>query len=426
MPPLKPCFPELVALTVSLAMLGVNGICHGQQLESPDDGRVEARADDRLKGVLKFERIDDSVSPVLGDADRQEDPQSGGWDLGLIVSVAYDDNIFLSSANPVADLVVQITPRIAYVVGNAEGEEGSYVRFVYEPSGFLYVENGADHRIDQDVTLLTGARGRKTSVEFTGNYRRRGDAIPDTGTQTDRREHALEVRAAYSVKEKVAFELAGGAYGTDYDSATLSSNRDQFGEAAVRYAYSPKTQVKLAYRIGRAEVDGTGDQTFQRVTAQLAWKPREKISIDLEFGAEHRTFDNGSDSYPVGELRFDWEAMAGTKLFVRGYRREEVSAFLTGQNYRITGIAAGISQRFSDRWLGRLELGYEKASYSQVSGPGTAGRKDEIYFVRPSVEYEVNDRFRTSYYYQFSKDQSNLAGFGYTNHQVGVSAAYDF
>jgi hypothetical protein len=426
MPPLKPCFPELVVLTVSLAMIGANGICHGQQLESSDDGRVETRADDRLEGVLEVERIDDSASPLLGDADRQDEAKNGGWDLGLIVSAAYNDNIFLSSANPVGDLVVRITPRIAYVLGNKEGEEGAYVRFDYRPTGFLYVDNGADNRIDQDVTLLTGARGRKTAVDFSGNYRRLGDAIPDTGTQTDRREYALEIRAAYAVKEKVALELAGGAYGTDYDSATLSGSRDQFGELAVRYAYSPKTQVKLAYRVGQARVDGTGDQTFQRLTAQLAWKPSEKISVDLELGAEHRTFDNGSDNYPVGELRFDWEAMEGTKLFVRGYRREEVSAFLTGQNYSISGFAVGVSQRFSDAWLGRLEAGYEKASYSQVSGPGTAGRKDEIYFVRPSVGYEVNDRFRTSFYYQFSKDKSNLAGFGYTNHEVGVSAAYDF
>lgn len=426
MTPPKPCFPELVVLTVFLAILGMSGMSHGQQLEMSDSGRVETRTDDRMGGVLEVERIDDSISPILVGSDDQDGLDSGGWDLGLIVSAAYDDNIFLSSSNPIEDLVVRITPRIAYVLGNVESDEGAYVRFDWRPTGVLYAENGSNNRIDQDVMFQTGIRGSRTSIDFAGNYRRLGDAIPDTGTQTDRREYALELRAAYSLREKVALELAGGAYGTDYDSATLSSSRDKFGEVAVRYAYSPKTQVKLAYRVGRAEVDGTGDQTFQRVTAQIAWKPREKISIDLEVGGEHRTFDNGSDNYPVVDLRVAWEVRAGTEFYITGYRREEVSAFNTGQNFSLTGVTAGVTQRFSDAWLGRLELGYEYASYTQVSGPGFAGRKDKIFFVRPSVEYEVNDRFSTAFYYQFAQDKSNQRGFGYTNHQVGVSAAYDF
>ena len=426
MNPPKPCFPELVVLAVILSVSGLCGVSHGQQLEVSDDGRVEARADDRVEGVLEVQRVDDAVmaSPVLADDD--DDLKDSGWDIGLAVSAAYDDNIFLSAVNPQSDLVVRITPRIAYVFGNDEGGEGSYLRFDYRPTGVIYAENGSESRIDQDVTILTGVRGEKSSLAFSGNYRRLGDAIADTGTQTDRREYAAEIRAAYSVSGKVSVELAGGAYGTDYDSNTLSSSRDQFAEVGIRYAYSPKTQVGLAYRVGRAEVDGTGDQTFQRVVAQMAWKPREKISIDFAAGVEHRTFDLGSDNSPVVDLRIAWQVREGTELYVSGYRREEVSAFYTGQNYSLTGFTAGISQRFSDAWIGRLEGGYEKAKYSRVSGTGLAGRKDEIYFIRPSLEYEVNDRFSTAFYYQFAKDKSNQGGFGYTNHQVGVTAAYDF
>ncbi|MEP4078998.1 outer membrane beta-barrel protein [Haloferula sp.] len=399
---------------------------HGQQLVLSDEGRVEARADDRVEGVLEVERIDGSEGGGSGNGAQDDDLKSGGWDFGVAVSAAYDDNIFLSALNPESDLVLQITPRIAYVLGNNEGEEGAYVRFEYRPNGVLYVDNGDENRVDHDVALSAGVQGEKASVAFAGVYRKLGDAIADTGTQTDRQEYAVEIRAAYSISEKVALEAAVGADGTDYDVAALSSSSNQFAEVAIRYAYSPKTQVTLAYRAGRAEVDGTGDQTFHRMTARMAWKPRQKISIDLEAGFEHRDFDRGSDNYPVVELRVGWEVREGTELYLTGYRREEVSAFFTGQNYSLTGFTAGVSQRFSDAWTGRLEGGYEKASYSRVSGVGPAGREDEIYFIRPSVEYAVNDRFNTTFYYQYSKDKSNQGAFGYSNHQVGVSAAYDF
>ena len=422
--PPRPCFPKLVVLAVSLIIAGLSDTSHGQQLELSDDGRVETRADDRVEGVLEIERIDDSMGS--GDKQQDDDLTSGGWDLGLAVSVAYDDNIFLSATNPESDLVIRITPRIAYVLGNVEADEGAYIRFDYRPTGVLYAENGDENRIDQDVTLLAGVGSGKTSVAFNGNYRQLGDAIADTGTQTDRQEYAAEIRAAYSVSEKVALEVAAGIYGTEYDAAGLSGTRDSFAEVAVRYAYSPKTQVTLGYRVGRAEVDGTGDQTFHRTTARLAWQPRQKISVDLEAGFEHRTFDNGSDNYPVAELRVGWEAREGTEFYVSGYRREEVSAFFTGQNYSLTGFTAGVSQRFSDAWVGRLEGGYEKASYYRVSGSGPAGRRDEIYFIRPTLVYEVNDRFSAGVYYQYSKNESNQGAFGYDNHQVGVSAEYDF
>ncbi|MGB6222853.1 hypothetical protein [Haloferula sp.] len=425
MTPPNRCLSKLVVLSAILIFLGIDDRAHGQLLETPLDVEVEPRADDRVGGLLEVERIEDTLMDPSNQTEG-ETLKEGGWDLGLVVSAAYDDNIFLSANNPQADLVFRITPRIAYVLGNAESEEGAYVRFDYRPTGVIYVENGNDSRIDESVSLAAGIQGEKTSVAFVGEYLRLGDAIPDTGTQTDRREYAVEIRAAYSVTSKVALEVAGGAYGTDYEVKSLSSTRDRFADLGIRYAYSPKTEVALIYRVGRAEVTNSGDQTFHRLTANMAWKPRQKISVNLEAGIEHRTFDLGSDNYPVVDLRVAWEAREGTDIYFGAYRREEVSAFLTGQNYSLAGVVAGISERLSETWIFRLEGGFEKTSYSRVSGTGPAGRRDNIYFIRPSLEHEIDDRFNLAFYYQFSQDRSNQSGFGYTDNQIGVSAGYDF
>ncbi|MEM9236899.1 MAG: outer membrane beta-barrel protein [Verrucomicrobiota bacterium] len=413
---------SLLVMSMALLMQGFGGMAYGEALSN--DERVEERVDDRLEGVLEVERINESEAKAASAG--EEHAEGSGWDLGVVTSATYDDNIFLSAINPEADLVLRISPRIAYVLGSPEGEEGAYVRFAYQPVGVIFADNGDENRIDHDVALLAGVNGEKSSVVLRGRFQRLGDAIADTGSQTDRSEYEAEVRAAYKMTGKTALEVAAGIGKVDYDLAGLSGTRQQFGEVAVRFAYSPKTAVTLAYRAGREEVDGTGDQDIQQVVARIAWKPRQKISVDLEAGLEHRDFDNGSDNNPVLEMRLGWEAREGTEVYFTAYRREEVSAFFTGQNYSLTGFSAGVSQRLSDAWVVRLEGGYEKASYSRVSGVGPAPREDEILFVRPSLDYELSERFRTTFFYQYSKDKSNLGAFGYDNHQVGVGAAYDF
>lgn len=382
------------------------------------DGRIE-------QALVELEKPDLVVSPSLARDEREKVEKLSGWDLGVAMSMAYDSNIFLSAIHEQSDLVIRVSPRISYVLGRSE-EEGAFVRFEYRPTGVIYVDHGADSRIDQRVVLEAGWRGSTAAVRYGGEYRRLGDATADTGGQVDRNEYANELRAAWYPREKVTVELAAGQESTNYDRSDLNDSDEIYGEVVLRYAYSPKTEVSLGYRVGRYEVDRAGDQTFQQATVGMMWRPRKKISVAMELGVEHRDFDRGSDNYPVIDLRLGWEPCEGLDLFLGGYRREQTSAFFPGQNYSLTGVVAGFRQRINQRWSAAIEGGYEQASYSRVSGLGPSGRKDKILFVRPSIDYTFNERARLSVYYQFSQDQSNRPGFGYDSHQLGVDLGYDF
>jgi hypothetical protein len=271
-----------------------------------------------------------------------------------------------------------------------------------------------------------GWRGKAIAFAYTGAFRQLGDATADTGTLTDRTELANEARIAWSLREKIAVEVAGGHESTDYESGNFADSDLTYGEIALRYAYSPKTRLGLIYKAGRFEVDGAGAQTVHRVTTRIEWSPTEKIAIDLEAGGEHRTFDNGSDTTPVVEGRIGWKPKEGTEIYLTGYRREQASAYLPGQNYTQSGAALGISQRLGEKWVARLEGGLERASYTQVSGAGAAGREDKIQFIRPALEYRFTDDFSMGFYYRYSENRSNQAGLGYENHTAGIQMGYQF
>lgn len=379
----------------------------GQEYSTAIDGRVESG----------------DVRPPLVEDDKVH---RDGWEIGLVIAAAYDDNIYLSSRNPESDTVIRAAPTVGYAFGDPKDGDGAFIKAAYRPAGVVYVDHGSDSRVDHQAIGNIGWQGKVTRIEYTGGIQKLGDATPDTGRLTERIESANEMRIGWSPIEKVTLEAAGGNARNDYVDPIFFDSSKSYAEAALRYACSPKTELALVYQIGRFEVDGAGPQNTQQLTGAIAWQPREKIRLNLEAGAEHRKFDNGSGVNPVLSGRFDWSPRKGTEIFVNGFMREEASAYFAGQNYSARGFSAGISQRMIGEWSAELEGGFETNSYEQVSGAGTGGRKDEIWFVKPALVRRFGAESEVSLFYQSSDNSSTDPGFGYRDNMVGVEFNHKF
>lgn len=411
----KPHSPRVVCTTLAAFAVGALLPSFGQETGTGVESRASGRLDVRVQptGALRQDATAGTV-------------RTQGLDLGAVISAAYEDNINLSATNPEKDLVMRLTPTIAYVRGGADNAEGGYVRVAYRPTGVLYTDHHDSSRIDQDVTWDAGLRGKKLAIAYGGRAQQLGDATADAGRMNDRTVIEQVVRTAWTPREKLSLEVAAGQASSDYQDRQLADSRGSYGEVALRYAYSPKTRIGIIYRAGTFEVDGAGDQDIQRGTVRLEWKPREKLSFDVEAGVEHRKFDAGSSTSPVVEAKAVWQPREGTRVFLGGYRRTEASAFYPGQNYDLTGISAGVEQRIGRKWTGRLEGGLEDANYTRVSGTGAANRKDQIIFIRPSLRYQMTDDLGVEWFYRYEHNDSNQNGFGYENNSVGVQLGYKF
>ena len=376
------------------------------------------------------------VSPVVDDRVEsggveiltipQSEERRGGLELGAVISAAYSNNIYLSNSDPTSDLVVRIGPTVAYTQGDSKEGEGGFVQVAYRPTGVIYADNHSDSRVDQSLAVAAGWRGKASKLTYIGSGQMLGDATPDTGGQTERLELENEIRGAWMPREKVVAELAVGGGQTIYDSPGLVDSGRIYGEIAVRYAYSPKTEIGAAYRAGRLEIEGADSQTIQQVTGSIDWKPREKIHVKLAAGAGFRNSGDETNVTPVLNGRIDWTPREGTEVFLTAYQREEVSALNDGQIYEVKGFTAGFSQRLGGDWTARLEGGYESASYESVKGTGAASRKDQIWFVRPTLNYRHSDEFDVSLFFQASDDNSTDEDFSYNEAMTGVELNYQF
>lgn len=411
----EPHTPRVVCTMLAISLAGILLPLFGQDDTGLSDSRVSGRVDVRTMRGLGY-----------GKSPEEAVPDKQGLAVGVAVSAAYDDNITLASVAPEKDFVFRAAPSFAYMQGNADSKDGGYLKVAYQPTAVVYADHGNENRVDQDVLWDARFRGRVVSLAYGGHVQHLGDPTPDTGKPTERWVADQVIRAAWTLREKLSVAAAGGQSSTFYQDRGLADSRETYGEAALRYEYSPKTRIGLAYRAGQVEVDGAGDQIVQRGTARMEWKPREKIAVDLEAGAEHRTFALGSSTKPVVEAKVAWTPAAGTQFSLGGYHRTEVSAYFAGQNYDVSGVSAGVSQRLGKRWTALMEGGLENASYWRFSGTGTADRRDRIVFLRPSVRYQINDDCQLEWFYRYECDNSNQAGFGYGDHTVGVRLGYQF
>lgn len=370
------------------------------------------------------DRVDDGL--VSASIAPQKATHAGGLDLGVLISTAYDDNVFLSKSKPVGTVVFNIGPTMAYTQGDAKDGEGGFIQFAYRPTGVIYSNTEPNDRIDQTAALKAGWRGKVSKITYTGAIAKLGDATADTGQQTDRVEFSNEIRTAWTPRDKLTFELAAVDGQSDYKNPALFDSSRTYAEFAVRYAYSPKTEVGMAYQIGRFNVDGASAMTTHQITAGIDWQPREKIHLKLRAGAEHRDSASGSFTDPVLEGRGDWTPRQGTNLYLTAYQRMVASAYYAGQTYQLKGVTAGIAQRLGGKWTARLEGGRESTVYSDIPGSSGNGRNDAIWFVRPALEYQINNECNLSLYYRASDNTSTAPGFGYRENITGIVFNYIF
>jgi hypothetical protein len=364
--------------------------------------------------------------PVPEVANTVGDDRRRGLELGVVVAAAYNTNIFLSKIGAVSDMVYRVAPLIAYTQGDSKLGEGGYVRAAYQPALVIYGRESENNRVDQSAGLEAGWKGKLSKFTYQGDVRKSGDATADTGTQTDRLELENKIRAAWLASEKVSLEVAAGGSQAKYENSTLVDSGRYYGEVAVRYAYSPKTEMGVFYQTGRLKISGADSQTIQQVAGSLNWQPREKVSFKINAGAELRRANGSSTTNPVVEARMDWTPREGTRMFLAAYQRQEVSALNEGQIYEVKGITAGLSQRLGGNWAVRLDGGYEVADYLSDSTTGASSREDSIWFVRPSLNYQFSNQLDCKIFFEASDNNSTDADFGYEATLSGVELNYNF
>ena len=347
-------------------------------------------------------------------------------DVGFESLFAYDDNIFLSDDKE-GDVVFRFRPNLAIAFGDGRAKQESYIEVVFEPTANVFFDNDEENSIDQDLNGAVQWKKSKITVLGEAGYQKLSEASSEVGDRFDRDVYEAALELAYAVTEKVGVALRGDYEGYRYEEGTDFEDSDDIrGEIRFGYIISPKAQLAVGYGYGELDFDQSGKQTYHQAFLDAEWAPREKIALEMRVGAEHRDLITEKQTIPMLEGGVRYLPREKTLIALRAYNREESSPFTGGESYTATGVEFEVQQGIGKRFTGIFEAGYEHADYNGGLDPDLNDRSDDIWFVRPALEYQLREWLSLEAFYLYRKNDSEGGGFSYTNNQAGVAAKVIF
>ena len=362
--------------------------------------------------------------------------------------VIYSDNINASPDDELSDLYVSFEPGVSVGIGDVPERKGNYIRLDYSPNALLYFENSEFNTINHFIHLEAVAHFGKLTLSLFQDvnlvegldYRdpnRSDDRNRDQDRWRDNRDIAGRNKIQfYNTTAMARYDFTDKAALTGAFRYSLTNYEDLFtldiysGDLFFDY----KVRPELTFGIGGAggvvyHDDPTIDEEFQEVRGRFTLDLPKRININGSLGVEFRQFGRGGDlSYtaPIVEVNVSVEPVEGTRLTIGGRHRTLVSNALEGQSFTITGVNVGLRQRITERLDFNINSGYEQASYFSVFSDIESDRRDEYFFVEPSLEWKITDKWNAALFYIYRENQSNTGPFGFAENQVGLRTSITF
>ncbi|MDG2125027.1 MAG: outer membrane beta-barrel protein, partial [Verrucomicrobiales bacterium] len=367
---------------------------------------------------------DDGLEAV--DPAQRERRDYGVFKFTLGGRVVYDDNIFLSAREEVADVLYVISPGVSIHLGDAVERARSYLYLNYNPEVVFFQETSEENAVDQNLEVGGAWKGAKLSVAATAGYQNLHGTTADVGGRADRQVFYGNVVLSYGWGGKTSIE--SGFYFEQSDYGDLSDTRESRNESFVDYQLTEKTSLGLGAAFGKLEAIGVegGGQNFQQLLFRGRSQIGAKLAVHGRIGADFRQSEVGDDVMPVFGIGVIYEPASGTAVSFNASREVAPSAFEAGEVYTRTAAEMGLEQRIMRRWKVGLEGGVEQLDYEAATEDAEGVREDTGYFVRPSVRYDFREGMRGELFYLLRKSDSNVVEQSYGSNQVGVSLGIDF
>jgi hypothetical protein len=219
------------------------------------------------------------------------------------------------------------------------------------------------------------------------------------------------------------FEQITDIYPSELDSY------EYIGRFGADYALTPKIKLGGEGVIGDLQAQGGGNSIYGQVIVRAAYKMTEKVTFlsDAGFEVVHYDGRNLTKVTPVFDLSAQWTPFVGTGFGLTAFRRIFASPVEVGQVFTATGVQASVSQTFFQRLSTGVFVGYENDQYNaSVSGAPDINRTDNYVYVRPNITYAIGGWCNIVLYYQFSHNDSSVAGASFDDHRVGGQVIFAF
>jgi len=367
-------------------------------------------------------------------------------------SLVYDDNIFLEhkqlglpnrAGRPGRDhdWIHTFTPGLRLNAGDSATRQSAYFAANYEAIFQQFSVNSGADAIDQNASVELGGKFNRLSLSLAQTFTRQSspdNAVFAANGRVRRALYGTTIGGQYELSEKTTLGLDLAQNIADF-AAPLVDSTERSANLYMDYQVLPKVKMGVSGGIGYFQVEGNAashnpNSVVYNGRVRLDWKATEKVSIIGSVGLQALNIQEAG-ARDVAGLAFDveanWRAAERTQVALKGSRGRRVSNAFGAQQNEETSIGISLRQGLFDAVSLTLDGGYTLAHYevatSAVAAAG-AVRDDQYVFVKPALSYRFLERAQASIYYQYRRNDANLADNGndFYNNQLGLELSYRF
>ncbi len=361
-----------------------------------------------------------------------EEPSVKRWRLTPLASVraVYDDNIFGSNTDRVADVIWTLSAGLAFQLGDFRGGTENYLNAFWVGIPVIYMDNPEQNAFDQSASLFVQYRWNKLLGRFQGNFDVTTGPNREVSTITTTTRYANSLRFSYDYSEKTSFDLGFYQIATVVEQIESSETNEYESRAGMDYQLFPKTRVGFEGVAGVTDQTSTPPSYYQQARVRATYVATGKLTFKFSGGVEAREFE-GSDTVkinPVFRLGLAYQPFDGTNVSIVGYRKVSAATAISGQDITATGFEIAAEQRLFQKYVAAISFGYENDVYSSTGNEALTDRDrvDNYAYVRPRLTYSFIKWLSVSVFYEFRQNVSNETISSFYDNRFGMEIATKF
>jgi Uncharacterized protein conserved in bacteria (DUF2320). len=339
--------------------------------------------------------------------------------------VTYDDNIYLTNKNKKDSFINTTRVGVNYVgqIPNSSlkldaGAVGGYHFYTEDNDKNAYADAAANVELYNDNFTL-GDKFLFTSDPANSELTQRAKRLNNNAYVS----YVTSKEKMFGVGVKIS-DVFDRYFKAKWEA--LNRNRVNLG-AALYYNMSSKTSFLAEYTFTDIDYKVNNDNNSNGGTVALGVEgqiaPKVKGTAKATYTYRNYKHDlagykNYADLFGY-DVALSWQPTTRNEIRLSGDRTFDETVYTNNRYFISTGINLYASQKIKDKFTIALTLGYDNLAYeTRVYG---IKRSDDVYRIKPEVNYQFKEWLSAGVWYQYRKRNSNLSDeLDYANNKAGV------
>ena len=350
-------------------------------------------------------------------------------------SLIYGSGIEYTVGNEQDTLVDTLSPGIT-------ADLGRHWTVDYTPTLNFYSSRQFRNSVDQSASLTGATRYEDWSFNLSQNANISSDPLTETAAQTDQQSYSTALSTAYAFNDKWAANAS-----VDQGISLVSGLQDSYTWSTlegVSYEFSPRLNVGISAGGGYTKVESDGselsaagsnpDSVNEEIQFNASWRATDKISLQGSVGVNDQQFlaAGYNDSLsPIFSAAIQYQPFKDTQITLSAGRSTGSSDyFIEAQTTESTTISLSLNQRLLKIYNLSVGVGYSQVQYtttlSILSYSFGNARTDDDYSFNASFGRSFLTHGTWAITYQYSDNESSVAGFSQRSNQIGLQVGFSY